>query len=207
MEIRDYLRFLVEEMHRTVVATVDDAGLPVTSAIDMLDWDDSGVYFLTAKGKGFYDRLSRRGYLSLTAMKGSDTMSTVSLSLRGKVRCLGNAPVNRLLEKNPYLFEIYPTAESRQVLEVFQVYQGTGEWFDLSVKPIQRASFSFGNAEEKQSGFFITDACLGCGICAVYCPQNCMDFPDGRARIRQANCLHCGKCMEVCPAGAVEKRN
>ena len=45
----NYLKYLVEEIHTTVVATVDDAGLPVTAAIDMMDYDDGGLYFLTAK--------------------------------------------------------------------------------------------------------------------------------------------------------------
>ena len=31
--------------------------------------------------------------------------------------------------------EIYPQEESRSALEVFQVAEGTGEFFDLSVKP------------------------------------------------------------------------
>ena len=45
----NYLKYLVEEIHTTVVATVDDAGLPVTAAIDMMDYDEGGLYFLTAK--------------------------------------------------------------------------------------------------------------------------------------------------------------
>ena len=58
METKDYLNYIVHEIHRTIVATVDDEGLPVTAAIDMMDCDDDSLYFLTAKGKGFYDRLN-----------------------------------------------------------------------------------------------------------------------------------------------------
>ena len=47
----NYLKYLVEEIHTTVVATVDDTGLPVTAAIDMMNYDEDGLYFLTAKGK------------------------------------------------------------------------------------------------------------------------------------------------------------
>lgn len=32
-----YFRYLVNEIHTTIVATVDDEGLPVTAAIDMMD--------------------------------------------------------------------------------------------------------------------------------------------------------------------------
>ena len=43
MESNKYLSYLVEEIHTTVVATVDDSGLPVTAAIDMMDADENGV--------------------------------------------------------------------------------------------------------------------------------------------------------------------
>jgi uncharacterized pyridoxamine 5'-phosphate oxidase family protein len=57
METKDYLAYLVNEIPTTVVAIVDDEGKPVTAAIDMMDADENSLYFLTAKGKGFYDRL------------------------------------------------------------------------------------------------------------------------------------------------------
>lgn len=72
METKDYLSYIVNKIHRTIVATVDDKGLPVTAAIDMMDNDDQSLYFLTAKGKNFYDRLIKRGFLALTAMKGEE---------------------------------------------------------------------------------------------------------------------------------------
>ena len=41
----------------------------IHTAIDMMDSDERGLYFLTAKGKGIYQRLKRTGYISLTAME------------------------------------------------------------------------------------------------------------------------------------------
>ena len=198
-----YFRYLVEEIHTTIVATVDDEGLPVTAAIDMMDCDENGLYFLTAKGKSFYDRLVKRGFLALTAIKGEDTMSSVAVSVRGKVRELGYDRIPELFEKNPYMHEIYPTEESMHALTVFQIYEGAGEWFDLSKKPIERASFTFGNAQKKEEGYFITDSCIGCGSCVAVCPQQCIDNTDIPHVIRQENCLHCGNCMTACPVGAV----
>ena len=79
MEAKEYLDIIANEIHRTIVATVDDEGLPVTAAIDMMDSDEDSLYFLTAKGKGFYDRLKKREFIALTAMKGEDTMNTACI--------------------------------------------------------------------------------------------------------------------------------
>lgn len=206
MEAKDYFEYISEKIHRTIVATVDNDGLPVTTAIDMMDSDENGLYFLTAKGKNFYDRLLKRGYLALTAMQGEDTMSSVAISVRGKVRELGYEKIPELFEKNPYMYEIYPTEESMHALSVFQIYEGVGEYFDLSKKPIERASFDFGGEVTKEQGYFITDACIGCGSCAAVCPQSCIIQGGVPFLIRQKNCLHCGNCYIACPVGAVERR-
>ena len=206
MEAKDYLNYISKVIHTTVVATVDDDGLPVTAAIDMMDSDEYGLYFLTAKGKGFYDRLKKREYLALTAMNGEDTMSSVAVSVRGKVRELGYDKIPELFDKNPYMHEIYPTEETMKALTVFQIYEGSGEWFDLSKKPIERDSFTFGGVEKKQEGYFITDACIGCGSCAAVCPQNCILTEGIPYVIEQEHCLHCGNCLTACPVSAVERR-
>ncbi len=200
-----YFNFLVDEIHTAVVATVDDDNLPVTAAIDMMDCDGESLYFLTAKGKNFYDRLTKRRFLALTAIKGEDTMSSIAISIRGKVRELGYGKIPELFEKNPYMHDIYPTKESMQALTVFQIYEGTGEWFDLSKKPIERDSFSFGASDTKTEGFFISNACICCGSCMEVCPQNCISDERMPFYIKQENCLHCGNCETVCPVDAVLK--
>ena len=206
MNTSDYLNYIVKEIHTTVVATVDDEGLPVTAAIDMMDSDGNSLYFLTAKGKSFYDRIVKRGFIALTAVKGQDTMTSVAVSVRGKVRELGFEKIPVLFEKNPYMRDIYPTEESMHALTVFQIYEGSSEWFDLSKKPIERTSFTFGGFETKEDGYYITDACVGCGRCAAVCPQNCINTNNVPFVIEQEHCLHCGNCFEACPTGAVEKR-
>lgn len=202
----NYLNFLEKEIHSVIIATVDDKGLPVTCAIDIMDSDEKGLYFLTAKGKGFYNRLKKSGYAALTGMKGGDTLSCIAVSVRGKVQEIGNTPLQKLFEKNPYMNEIYPTAQSRQALTVFRLYEGSGEWFDLSKKPIERESFSFGNGIKTVDGYYITDKCISCKKCIVVCPQRCIDFTSGYARIIQNSCLHCGNCFNICPEKAVVKR-
>ena len=54
MEIQEILNILQKEIHTTIIATVDDKGNPYTCAIDIMLVEDNKLYFLTARGKSFY---------------------------------------------------------------------------------------------------------------------------------------------------------
>lgn len=206
METKDYLDYLVRVIHTAIVATVDEEGLPVTAAIDMMDTDGDSLYFMTAKGKSLYDRLKKRPFLALTGLWGDNTMTRKALSIRGKVRELGEEKRSDLFRKNRYMWEIYPTEISQKALSVFQIYEGRGEWFDISKKPVERDSFTFGGGKKEEDGYFITDRCVGCGKCVDACPQHCILTGKIPFRIVQEHCLRCGNCQALCPAGAVERR-
>lgn len=139
-------------------------------------------------------------------MKGEDTLSRVAVSVRGKVHDIGPGKLPELFEKNAYMKSLCPDEKSRSALTVFQLYEGTGEWFDLSKKPIARAAFSFGGARELGEGYYITDQCIHCGACTPVRPQKCIDMKESPAVIEQTHCLRCGNCYEICPARAVERR-
>ena len=210
-ESEKYFRYIVDEIHTTIMATIDETGLPVTAAIDMMDTDGESLYFLTAKGKSLYDRLLSKPFVSLTTLKGEDTMSSKALTVRGSVRELGHELIPELFEKNPYMKNIYPTEESMRALTAFQIYKGSGEWFDLSKRPIERAAFHFGTdgddeAGLRKEGYVINDKCIGCGSCVAVCPQNCISTDSIPFDIHASHCLHCGNCMNACPVGAVDRR-
>ena len=175
----------------------------VNEIIDIMDADENGLYSLTAKGKGFYKRLKKHEYIALTGIKGENTMSCIAVSIRGKVKEMGDKLLPKLFDKNPYMKEIYPTVNSQKALTVFKIYEGSGEWFNLSKKPIERFSFAFGNMQIKTKGYFITNACIGCRQCQTVCPQNCIDFTFIPAIIQKEHCLNCGNCMSICPYNAV----
>lgn len=203
MEKTEIFGFLQEQIHTVIIATNDENKQPVTCAIDLMDYDENGLYFLTAKGKQIYRRLKANAYLSLTGLKGESTTSCLSVSVCGKVKEIGSERLQRLLDKNPYMYEIYPTEQSRTALTVFCLYEGQGEWFDLSKKPIERFPFSFGGGRTETDGYFITDDCIGCAKCLSVCPQSCIVLNGQKASIKQENCLHCGNCINICPMKAV----
>ena len=205
MNAQQCLTYLVEGIHSTVAATVDEQGLPHTCAIDMMLADEGGLYFLTARGKAFYRRLMARRYLALSGMKGEDTLSTVAVSARGWVKPIGQQRLEEIFEKNPYMREIYPTEASRRALEVFCLYRGEGEYFDLSQLPPFRQTFSFGGEGARASAYQIDPArCIGCQACREVCPTGCISGESPRA-IDPAHCIHCGNCADACPVGAVER--
>lgn len=205
MAAKDYLAYLTHEIHSTVFATVDEKGLPHTCVINIMLCDDDSIYFLTSKGKGFYDRLNNQHFVSLSGMKGNDTLSTVVVSIRGKVRELGKNLVDKVFENNPYMHKIYPKPESRNVLTIFQLYEGEGEFFDMRQQPPFHESFSFGGGQVTETGYKILDTCTKCGACLATCPSNCIEqFTP--FRIREENCIKCGNCFSTCKYSAVEKK-
>ena len=66
---------LVEEIHSATVATIGTDGHPQTRTIDMMLWDENGVYFLTAKGKAFYTQLMEQKYIALSATRDKKSVS------------------------------------------------------------------------------------------------------------------------------------
>ena len=103
MTKQDYLKLLVEGIHSTTIATIGADGHPQTRVIDMMLYDKQGVYFLTARGKAFYTQLMAQGYIALSA-----TREKVSISLRGKIKNIGNEKLDEIFEKNTYMQSIYP---------------------------------------------------------------------------------------------------
>lgn len=167
--------------------------------------DENGLYFLTARGKSFYARLMERPFVAISGMKGGDTLSTVAISVRGSVRNIGKERLDEIFVKNPYMAKIYPTEKSREALEVFQIYQGEGEYFDLGQLPPYRQSFSFGGVTAQETGYHIVpEKCIGCQGCRSVCPVGCISNTIPRS-IDAGHCLHCGNCFRICPVKAVER--
>lgn len=208
MKVKDYLKILKEEIHSTVFATVDENGLPSARVIDIMLVDEESLYFITAKGKEFYKQLMDKKFVAISGMtNGEGSLNKKAISIRGHVKNIGDELLSKVFEENPYMKAIYPSKESRMALEVFRLYEGQGEYFDLSSKPIIRESFTLGKNEQiLESGYFVNENCRGCKICYSKCPQKCIDIEVKPVVIKQENCLHCGNCMAVCPFGAIEKK-
>ena len=196
-----YLKMLVEELHSSTVATIGHDGHPQTRIIDMMYYDESGVYFLTATGKEFYAQLMEQKYVAISATKDK-----IAISLRGKVKNIGKKNLDIMFEKNPYMKEIYP-GDTKETLDVFQLYEAQGEYFDISnPSHIVRDTITIGACKNIQAGYYVGEGCIGCKLCYSVCPQKCIDITVKPVVIDQKHCLHCGRCARICPKQCIKKR-
>ena len=191
------LRFL-RELKSVAVATVNN-GEPAVRIADVMMVQDESLYLITARGKPYYRQLKQQGRVAICAMD----RNYVTVRLIGEVeQCADRALLGKIYEQNPILSKLYPDEKS-QILEVFRVYRGRGEFFDLSGEPPKRRRFAFGGASVSPSGYAITDRCNACGVCLEACPVGVVS--EGPIYvIDRSRCLECGICAEICPEGAVE---
>lgn len=190
---------ILREIRDASMATVAADGTPRLRIIDTMIVEDEKLYFLTARGKDFHRELTASGTVAVTGL--NDRWETVRLW--GKVRNIGKERLDEIFQRNPSMNGVYPD-DSREILDVFCLYEGQGEYFCLAEHPIVRHPFSFGGVEQKPKGFLIGDDCIGCGTCESVCPQRAID-PGTPFSIRQENCLHCGRCYENCPVRAIQR--
>lgn len=182
-------------------ATVDEQGAPQIRCISAVHYEPGRIFFLTARGKSFYDELTRDGRVQVLAYTRFKEM----IRLWGTARLAKNqkAMVDTIFAEQPYLANVYP-GDTRDILAIFELGSFNIEYFNLGVKPILRESYQVGGAAAAAKGYRIGSGCVGCGTCAKHCPQSCI-VPGSVYSIQPEHCLHCGACYENCPAGAVER--
>ena len=196
-----YLKMLVEDMHSAIIATIGTDGHPQTRVIDMMLWDERGVYFLTAKVKAFYAQLMEQKFAAVSAAKDKK-----SVTLRGKIENIGNEKLDEIFEKNSYMQQIYPS-HTRSALEVFRLFEAQGEYFDISIPShVVRKPILIGRPNAIQTCYVVGVECIGCKLCYSVCPQKCIDISRKPAVINQNQCLHCGQCAQICPKQTISRQ-
>ena len=190
---------LLNKMRTVTCATVRN-GAPAARIISLMSVDETGIYFITARGKGFYQQLEDNQNVALCGLN----KQAVTVRIEGKVK---RRPEKELLDKcfieQSKMNNIYP-GQTRYILEVFQVYCGVGEIFDLSTERPVRSRFSFGDAIVNPSGSLINDRCTGCGDCLAVCPVDAISSVGGY-QIDGSRCLECANCVEICSYNAIDQ--
>lgn len=182
-------------------ATVDKNGHPQVRSISAVHYEKDAIYFYTARGKNFCRQLMDDGHLQIHALTKYKEMIRLSAVAKPVPDNEQEHWKNVIFEEQPYLQNVYP-GDTRSIGIIFRIGDANVEYFNLGVRPIDRAYFIMGNAEPERKGFEITDACIGCGNCEANCPQGCI-LEGEPYSIQAEHCLHCGNCFENCPADAI----
>lgn len=194
-------------------ATVDSEGAPQIRNISAIHYETDAIYFLTARGKNFCRELQEDGRVQIlcyTKYKEMIRMSGRAYEVSDDEQIKWR---DMIFEEQPYLANVYPQ-DTREICTIFCIDKADIEYFNLGANPIFREIYHMGNdiisksnavkSQKPQKGYYITDACIGCGNCLSRCPQRCID--EGKLfSIRQNNCLHCGACFENCPVQAIKR--
>lgn len=192
---------ILREIKDVAFATVEN-GLPQVRIIDVMLAESEKLYFCTARGKDFYNQLITDGNVAVTGLNRKYQM----IRLRGHAKKLDSSQkwIDRIFEANPSMNEVYPD-DSRYILEAFVIDNGSIEFFDLGIKPVDRQYFTLGEAKKESKGFFISNECIHCGKCKRSCPQQCIES-GVPYMIHNEHCLHCGLCSELCPVNCIVKK-
>ena len=185
-------------------ATVDSEGAPQIRNISAIHYEPDALYFFTARGKNFCKELMDDGRVQILCYTKYKEM----IRLSGKAYAVSETEQikwrDKIFEEQSYLVNVYP-GDTRSIGIVFCIDKAEVEYFNLGVNPIFRETYTLGDVKMKAKGYYITDSCVGCGICIEKCPQSCIK-ESSPFEIVQNNCLHCGNCYENCPVKAVIKR-
>jgi uncharacterized pyridoxamine 5'-phosphate oxidase family protein/NAD-dependent dihydropyrimidine dehydrogenase PreA subunit len=188
---------LLRQIKSVTFATLN-RGQPAARIIDVMLVEEDGLYFLTARGKAFYEQLKADPMIAICGMD----QNYVTARIIGDIQfCNSRSIIDKIFEHNPMMNDLYP-GEKRDILEGFHLYRGKGEIFDLSVEPPSRERFAFGGESANPPGYTITAKCTACGLCIDACPVDVIS-EDDVYRIDGSHCLECGRCAEVCPEDAI----
>jgi ferredoxin len=60
-------------------------------------------------------------------------------------------------------------------------------------------------AARKDKIYYITNKCVGCHTCKVFCPVKAIFYGERKMEIDQDKCIQCGTCYNECPVSVISE--
>lgn len=140
----EFLNLIVESFQSVVFGTVDKNGDPHTNVADIEIKDGNKLIFSTTYQKAFYNRLKNHPRISITALKGEETLSSVGFTLDGIAEEIDQRYLDEIFAKRPEMQQISANhSERRSLLRPFAITPLVGSIYDLRQQPIFQKGLEF----------------------------------------------------------------
>ena len=104
MDTPKILSTLYSEIHSVVVGMIDPEGHPSSAFLDVMFAEEDAVYFMTSdNGRNLYHLLNSSDYISICGKTEGDFFHAKMITIQGRVRNIGKARVDELIDANPYM--------------------------------------------------------------------------------------------------------
>lgn len=142
----EFLSLIVDSFQSVIFGTVDENGDPHTNVADIEIKDGDKLIFSTTYQKAFYNRLKNHPRISITALKGEETLSSVGFTLDGIAEEVDQKYLDEIFAKRPEMKQISANySERRSLLRPFAITPISGSIYDLRQQPIFQKGLNFQN--------------------------------------------------------------
>ncbi len=203
----------------SITMTTMDGEYPSSRIVQILTYDDNGLYFFTMSSKPFYKQLIETGKIALCGLSAPSEVEWVDedtpysapgyfIRLTGDVRefTLQDA----IDSKDPRFNYIIEDNKRYPLVTGFCIYNFRGEIYDYDFEKekrdykLDRVRFAFGEMEKEPVGLTILkEKCVACGKCVKTCSFTAIYKDGDKYAINGNKCDECGNCFNTCPAKAV----
>lgn len=140
----EFLDLIVNSFQSVVFGTVDAQGNPHTNVADIELRKQNKLIFSTTYQKAFYQRLKGHPRISITALKGPETLSSVGFTLDGIAQEVESKYLDEIFAKRPEMQQISANqSERRSLLRPFAITPISGSIYDLRQQPIFQKGMTF----------------------------------------------------------------
>lgn len=139
-----FLQLIVDSFQSVIFGTVDQKGDPHTNVADIEIRDGNQLIFATTYQKAFYERLKNYPRISITALKGDETLDSVGFTLNGIAKEVDEKYLDQIFAARPEMKQISANHSERcSILRPFAITPINGSVYDLRQQPIFQKGFNF----------------------------------------------------------------
>ena len=140
----EFLDLIVNCFHSAIFGTVDQNGDPHTSIVDLVFNEEGRLIFATTNQKSFYRNIKGNNHVSITALRGRATTSSIGFTLNGYVDEISSSYLDKIFKVKPEMHRIYDNqSQDFDTLRPFALSPVLGSVYDLREGQAFQKQFDF----------------------------------------------------------------